>query len=237
MSAPTLDVTRIAQTNVALFRQMHRLEYPQDALIVVRDAYELATALFTGRYRASGKPFLCHLVGTASVLASLRADAEVVAAGVLHAAYDTNPHTGMAASNRKRVRDVVGAATEQHVFAYSQFTWSVSSIRALAARGLSPEDTDKPIVLMRLANEVDDHLDDAMAYCAPSRRKIDAGFENWIEMAGQLGYAPLAEALRILRAEQANSTWAQPLALGRPGSYAIASPRAGWARRILAYVR
>ena len=40
---------------------------------------------FPGTYRGSGKPFLAHLVGTASVLASLRARTPVVVTGLLHA--------------------------------------------------------------------------------------------------------------------------------------------------------
>jgi len=216
---------------------MHQLGYAQDALMLVRDAYELATELFTGRYRATGKPFVCHLVGTASVLVSLRAAPEIVAAGLLHAAYDTNQHTGGVTASRKRVSDAVGATVEQHVYEYRQFKWSLSSLRAVVEAGFSANGGASQTLLMRLANEVDDHLDDSMAYCASSRRQIDAGFEYWIEMAEHLGYPPLADALRVLQAEQANSTWTQPLSLGRTASYAIASPRAGWAHRILARIR
>lgn len=237
MRASNLDLTRIAQTNIALFRQAHQSGYAPEVLILFRNAYELATELFAGRFRPTGKPFVCHLVGTASVLAWLGAAPEIVVAGVLHAAYETNPHTGMVTASRQRIRDAVGATAEQHVFAYRQLNWNPASIRNFVEAGPSPHGNDARILLIRLANEVDDHLDHGMAYCAPSRQAIDAAFEHWIELAENLGHPPLAETLRILRAEMANSAWAQPLSLGRAGSYAIASPRIGLARRFRAWLR
>ena len=53
----------------------------------VHKAYGVAQQLFPARFRASGKPFLCHLVGTASDLIQEAASADVLAAGLLHAAY------------------------------------------------------------------------------------------------------------------------------------------------------
>ena len=89
MSSPSLGEFQrwiIAQTNLALYQQLHDLGYTPEKLADIREAYELATALFAGRFRPCGRPFTAHLVGTASVLAKLGAPAAVVAAGLLHAA-------------------------------------------------------------------------------------------------------------------------------------------------------
>jgi uncharacterized protein DUF6817 len=237
MGDSRLDVTRVAQTNVALYRQMHRAGYERDALLLVRDAYELATELFTGRYRPSGKPFVCHLVGTASVLASLEATPEVAAAGMLHAAYDTNQHTGTVTANRQRVGDALGPVVEHQVHAYRELAWNVTSVRGILDAGLTPTHPDAPTLLMRLANEIDDHLDLSMAYCSSRRRQIDAGFPCWIEMAERLDRPALADAFRALAAEDSDSEWILPLSYARGGSYAIGSPRPGWPRRVLKKLR
>ena len=61
-----------AQTNIQLLNQLHREGYSADDLHLVRVAYRFAMDLFSGQFRASGKTFIAHLVGTASVLGSLR---------------------------------------------------------------------------------------------------------------------------------------------------------------------
>src|SRR5262249_60214679 len=76
-------MTAYAQTNIQLYNQLAELGYTADDVRRVHRAYGLAMQLFTGSYRGSGRPFLSHLVGTASVLASVPAPIEVVTAGPL----------------------------------------------------------------------------------------------------------------------------------------------------------
>ena len=66
-----------ARTNIQLFNQLRQEGYSNTDLRSVRDAYELAMVLFTGRFQPSGRPFVTHVVGTASILASLRLPAPV----------------------------------------------------------------------------------------------------------------------------------------------------------------
>src|SRR5688572_20530292 len=73
-----------AQTNIQLFNQLRGDGYSKADLGLVRDAYELAMLLFSGRFQPSGKSFIAHVVGTASILAWHRLPAPVVAAGLLH---------------------------------------------------------------------------------------------------------------------------------------------------------
>ena len=95
-----------AQTNIQLFNQLRHGGYSNTELSLVRDAYELAMDLFTGRYQPSGKPFVAHVVGTASILASLRLSAQVVAAGLLHNVYEQgdfgNGRNGFSKAKRER---------------------------------------------------------------------------------------------------------------------------------------
>ena len=84
-----VDIRSIAQTNIALYRQMHELGYSDDGLALIRRSYSLAAKLFTSQYRATEKPFVCHLVGTASIMAQLKASPVLVSVGLLHAAYQS----------------------------------------------------------------------------------------------------------------------------------------------------
>ena len=61
-----------AQTNIQLFNQLRRDAYSDGDLNLVRHAYESAMVLFSGRFQPSGKSFIAHVVGTASILAWLR---------------------------------------------------------------------------------------------------------------------------------------------------------------------
>ncbi|MBL1211120.1 HD domain-containing protein, partial [Geminocystis sp. GBBB08] len=74
-----------AQTNLQLFNQLYFLNYSEDNCQRVAQAYELATSLFTAQFRSSGKTFISHLVGTASILANLSVSVDLVIAGLLHA--------------------------------------------------------------------------------------------------------------------------------------------------------
>jgi (p)ppGpp synthase/HD superfamily hydrolase len=107
-------------------------EYSATDIDCVRAAYELALRLFTGLYRGSGKPFLAHLVGTASILASVRARGPVVAAGLLHAAYTQgefgNGWGGVAPEKRRRLQEAVGPEAEELVRQYTLLGWNERTI-------------------------------------------------------------------------------------------------------------
>ena len=59
-----------AQTNLQLLSQMQDAGYAAAEVDRVRAAYAAVLPLFAAHFRGSGKPFLAHLVGTASILAT-----------------------------------------------------------------------------------------------------------------------------------------------------------------------
>ena len=77
----------LAQTNLQLYNQLVARGWSDPELASARRAYELATDLFAGQLRPSGKTFVAHLVGVASALVTSGARAELVVAGLVHAAY------------------------------------------------------------------------------------------------------------------------------------------------------
>ena len=113
-----------AQTNVQLFNQLRSEGYSKKDLSFISDTYEFGMRIFAGFYLPSGKPFLDHLVGTASILAWLRAPVEVVAAGLMHAAYlhgdFGSARRGVTEAKREQLRRVVGNEVEEYIARYDR---------------------------------------------------------------------------------------------------------------------
>lgn len=191
-----------AQTSLQLFNQMRRAGYTQDDLATVRRAYDLAMRLFTSEYRGSGKPLLAHLVGTASVLVSLRARTPLVAAAVLHAAYlfgeFGDGRRKSSPAKRDLVRQAVGTDVEELITRYDDLRWEPEHVPRIHARLKTMTPEEREVLLLRLANELEDHVDLGVLYCgnADGRR---AAIRSWlglsVDMARQLGQPVLAAEL------------------------------------------
>jgi len=191
-----------AQTNIQLFNQLHRAQYSEADLSYICNAYQFALQIFTGRFRASGKPFLSHLVGTASILASVHAPIRVIAAGLLHAAYIYGEYEaeekGMTDAKRKQVQRAIGVETEELIAGYTLLKWNKNTIPAIHDRLDTLDPTERQILLIRLANELEDHLDHGVLYCgnAQQRREyICSSLYLSVEIAHKLGFPSLASAL------------------------------------------
>ncbi len=215
----------VAQTNLRLYRQLHDAGYTNAQLLWVRDSYELATALFAGQLRGSGKPFVAHLVGTASILASVDAPPVAVVAGLLHAAYEQGDF-GLARwrHRRERVRTVIGEPAESLAWRYLEMPWAPSEIDRLRAGAARLNETDRLVVLMRLANELDDNLDLAMLHCHAEKDAFRDCRDGLVALAHSFGAPVLANALLATYREASDGSWAIGMSLDRPASYQLASP-------------
>jgi (p)ppGpp synthase/HD superfamily hydrolase len=191
-----------AQTNLQLYAELRQAGYSLGDTGDVHAAYELALPLFTGCYRGSGKPFLAHAVGTASILASLHARGPVVATGLLHAAYTHgefgNGWRGAAPEKRKRLRDTVGPEIEDLVARYTALRWNARTLPEIHDRldALCP--LEQEVLLVRLANELEDHLELGVLYCADAGRRRDyirSSLHLCVDMAQRLAFPQLAHAL------------------------------------------
>jgi GTP pyrophosphokinase len=61
-----------------------RANRPSDDLDIIRHAYEFSLEHHTGQQRASGEPYLVHLLEVAILLAEMKLDTTAIAAGLLH---------------------------------------------------------------------------------------------------------------------------------------------------------
>jgi (p)ppGpp synthase/HD superfamily hydrolase len=194
--------TSYAQTNLQLYAQMFRADYGENDVDRVRAAYEFTLPLFSGAYRGSGKPFIAHLVGTASILASVRARPPVVAAGLLHAVYASgefgNGWGGEAPWKRARLADAVGAEIEDLVTGYTTLRWNAQTIPVVHGRLDTMDGRERDVLLVRLANELEDHLDLGVLYCGNAERRreyVRSSLYRCIDMAVRLGFPELASEL------------------------------------------
>ena len=191
-----------AQTNIQLFNQLHREGYRSAELETVVAAHELTTRLMTGQFRASGKTFIAHLVGTASILGSLHAPSPIVAAALLHAAYSAgdfgDDRLGASDAKRAQLRSAVGDEVEDYVWRYHNLSWDDQTVRTVADGLDAMTGVERGVVLMRIANELEDFLDLGMLYCGNQKRAWTAASrrsELMIGMARSLGYPGLADEL------------------------------------------
>jgi (p)ppGpp synthase/HD superfamily hydrolase len=188
-----------AQTNLQLLNQLHDRGYSDADLREVFNAYQLTLELFTGQFRASGKTFIAHLVGTASILTHLRAPSKLIATGLLHAAYFQGDFgeigkRGISETKRKRVRKKVGKEIESYIARYTALIWNETTILPIHREMDRFEECDRDVLLIRLANELEEYLDFGIIYCGDFKQQQYGDRQNHLiaDMAEKLGYPTLA---------------------------------------------
>ncbi|MFB2935693.1 DUF6817 domain-containing protein [Aerosakkonemataceae cyanobacterium BLCC-F154] len=190
-----------AQTNLQLFNQLSDSGYSKSELTLLYNTYQLVMELFTGGFRSSGKTFIAHLVGTASILASLGASGKVVAAGLLHAAYTNGDFgdgkKGIDNAKREKIRLVLGEEVEEYIARYTALKWNEKTISAVGDRFDSLSAIERDVLLIRLTNELEEYLDLGILYCGELKyqRYINHSCDLMVEMAEKLGFPSLAKQL------------------------------------------
>lgn len=210
-----------AQTILQLFSQLEAQGYRDEDLHLIHRAYALAVRLSTCQYRSSGRTLIDHAVGVASILAALRREPRLVAAGLTHVAY----LHGDFGTWRKRVlplkralvRKEVGPAAEELVYRYTLLDWSPGSIASLRERLRDRDAMHRTVVLMRLADQLDIHGEHDVLYCNDDERRrayARSVGPAVVELANELEVPALAAALQRAFAEVADAT--PPASLTEP---------------------
>lgn len=225
-----------ALTYPQLARQAAQQGWGDADLARLRLAYELAERMADGLYRAQGMPFLCHLVRTASIVLSAAQPADTVVAALLHSAYMLHCFEGscrskLAGTVRRALRRALPAQVEALIAAYNRLPWH--DPQALAAYAADPEPLDaqtRQVLLMRLANELEDYLDVGMAYRGgyPFRERLAQRSALLIALAERLGQGPLAAQLRAAFDEHAAAIVPEAAQRGRRHAYELPCRR--WAQ-------
>lgn len=191
--------TALAQTNLQLYGQMIELGFAEDELALVHRAYLFGARATADLLRGSGKPFACHLAGTASAVAGERLGAPAIAASLLHALYQDRVRWPDATTRERRraaLRDGFGAEVESLVHEYHGF--ETERLDAIDDASLVKRRT---VVVMRLADELDDLVDDAIAMHGRPGDDESVPGSAAFRRARKAGQAPTL--LRVARAVEA----------------------------------
>lgn len=194
-----------AQTYPQLMNQARALNGSADELRELKATHGLAEAMSDGLYRAAGVPFLHHLVRTASITMADGYPPVVVRAALLHAAgflhgFEASRRERPGGVQRRAVREAAGHDVERLLFeVYARLPWRGLDDLAAHRRDLADYDeASRRAVAIRLANELEDYLDGAMAYADPKvdRLATVARRDDCAALAEALGLDPLAHDLR-----------------------------------------
>jgi hypothetical protein len=215
-----------ALTYPQLMQQAVRLGLGERDLVRLRRAHELAQGLTDGLYRKQSVPFLCHLIRTASITLAELPAADVVVASLLHAVYflhvfEGSRRRGPRRTDRELLRGEIGSAAEELITRYGAIAWHDADVLEgyAALQDRSPE--TRGLLLMALANELEDRLDAGEAYAgdgggaAPEPRHAAA----CLALAEGLGHHELACDLREAFDLGRAAAVAPSLRTGRTGSY------------------
>lgn len=192
-----------AQTSIQLFNQLQHDGYQAAGLSLIADAYFLATRLFAARVEPSGRCYMSHVVGTASILSASAAPAELVAAGLMHNVYCTGDfgdyRKNVSESRRRRIRDAIGDGTEQYVYRFAIHRWNAAGLRSTHEQLPQMEELDRRVVLLYLADQLEKHLGLEILYFRDYERRCRHYREFGpllVDMARQLGYFGLSQQLQ-----------------------------------------
>ena len=204
----------LAQTANQLFNELHALGHGTGERVHVRNAYDVAAALFAGTTRPCGKPYIAQAVGVASVLARFGARCDAIAAGLLHGAYThgqfpidaglTHP------ARRSWLRQRIGSASEGIVDAYARIRFSGED-GAITERELDALPLEIALVAMiRVANEIEARLANAPRHGGKATLPLPAA-ERLIEpVLGRLGAGGMLALLKQL-SEDHNQGLVEPV--------------------------
>jgi (p)ppGpp synthase/HD superfamily hydrolase len=197
---------RYPQTILQLYRHLEALEYPPDVVRSVRDAYDLAAALFVGRFVVpGGKPLLTHCVGAAGILASFRVPGHLLSAALLHNAYQAGDFgdsggMGPTATRRDEVRECIGEAAEAVVAQFAELRLHPEAVARLLDQLSSLTPVERDALLVWAADHLEHHLD--LGFLQRQKRAGDAEKRRLaIAIALEFGFPQLADEMQRLHAE------------------------------------
>ncbi|MGN6338259.1 DUF6817 domain-containing protein [Mycobacterium sp.] len=224
----------VARTYPQLMNQAIACGMDADSLCRLKAAHDLALQMTFGMHRSQGVPFLCHLTGTASIMLSEDAPLDAIVAALLHAAYILHAFDGSDRRVRPAQRSLlareVGDGAERLVWEYHNLPWgTASALDAHHAQLPTASPATRQLLLLRLANELDDHLDLAGAYANPARareRVAELG-GRVVELARRLEHPILAADLEEAYAAHAAASLPDVVIVDRSLS---AAARRHWSR-------
>ena len=167
------------QTNLELYEQMRESSnYSLQDIELIHEAYFFTFPKVNGLYRGSGKPFICHLVGTCSILVSLNCTVDVLLSGMMHALYQNRVNFDGESSIEKRrvvLAEKFGAHVDGLIADYTEF-------EMVNINQISSNESNRSVILMRLADTLEDLTGEAMFFRGTPNddESVKGSFENYL---------------------------------------------------------
>ena len=202
-----MERTALQQTPAGLILLAQQRGYAPQDIHALGNALQLAMRLTNGGYRACGRPFINHLVGTASVLVHYGCELRTVLTGLLHASYTHSiPHD---APDPARVTEQVmlalggaNAPLERSVRAYTLRQQRYVAMLQSGSHTDSMPLADAELLLLEAANAIDMHL--SLETAATGQRDVidPVLLEQMVYVCQTLGIPGMGQSL--LNAEAAD---------------------------------
>jgi hypothetical protein len=211
------DAVQYAETNIQLYKQMREAGYSSRTVTRVHETYELALRLFAGQFQVHGKTVIAHIVGTASILVSLRVPPTVIVAALLHNAYwggdFGDGKSGITGARRRFLRCRFGDEVEGCLAGFAQLQIHTQTASTLLANVDAMSETDRRIALLYLADNLEHNGGAGVLYYGEAQRSLylDSEKDRWADLASALGFQTLADQLALVH--RRNSATQLPWAL------------------------
>jgi len=150
-----------AQTNLELYAQAITSGYGPHPRRRMAQAYQFALRQVFPLARGSGKPFIAHLVGTASLVLASGCPEDWVTAALLHAVYQRRvPFSGGLEPERRRpvIAELFGTGVDDLIDRYTEF-----ESQDLYRIPTDVVKANRDLVTLRLADELEDLCGHALA--------------------------------------------------------------------------
>jgi (p)ppGpp synthase/HD superfamily hydrolase len=134
----------------------------------------------------------------------------------------------MSDAKRATIRQEVGEEIEDLIARYTRLTWMPNTIPGIRARLDAMSPLERDVLLVRLANELEDHLDLGILYPLDHKRRrafMETDLPATVEMAERLGVPALAKGLAETSAEVSSARLSPALRRPHGESSGSRSPR------------
>lgn len=205
-----MEIT-LAQTNLQLYSQLRKAGASPVEISTMQKDYETACLLFGALSRSTGRPFLCHAVGTASVALTEGAEFIDVRAALLHAAYKHGRFPDGKQKNTPRHRAWLSERAGPELTAllgeFSRFAFSPDAVRGYLREDPCPDDLALRLIRLKLANDVDDSHGFGAALGHKARYQDPTWLTSRLELSEKLGFEFCAKAFALALSECNDADW------------------------------
>lgn len=201
----------LAQTNLQLYSQMRQTGFSSADIQTMQHDYETACLLFSPLCRSTGRPFLCHAVGTASAAMMEGAGILDVRAALLHAAYKhgrfpdhkkkkTQRHTGW-------LKERCGTELTDLLGEFSVFSFTPKDVQQFVENETLSSGLTLRLVRLKLANDVDDSHAFGGALSHKARYQDPVWLNIRQTLSSKLGFSFFEAAFALAIKECSDADW------------------------------